>query len=323
MTAGNNDRATGRASIALCFDRAYLIQAEVCIWTIGRAWSGQCAPELDLVHAGDLTKADQEDLRRIADLAGANVRMVDAAPFVEEITNRLPPVRFPHLSVCTWLKIYVPRILTDREQVLYLDTDILVCDDLSPLVGREIPDGSRLEAVRDFGIPYLGTQFLSKDRFPTHDGEAHLPYFNAGVMHIDVERWNAAETTERAVAAALDTGDPAGPLFGDQDVLNMVVRGEFELLDPRYNVALMRMLPERLGFEYQGSQAYPDDYLSFLANRARIVHFVTELKPWSVRYPIDEPYGRQWLQHRSTVQEMLAGTAPTAAETGTRTAPVR
>lgn len=323
MTGQNSDRDAGRASIALCFDRAYLTQAEVCVWTIGRAWTGQRSPEIDLLHAGDLTEADQEDLCRIADFAGVRVRLVDTAPFVEEIIDRLPPVRFTHLSVCTWLKMYVPRILSDRERVLYLDTDTLVRDDLSPLVGRDIPHGSRLEAVRDFGIPYLGTQFLSTDRFPTYDGEAHLPYFNAGVMHIDVDRWNAAETTERAVAAVLDTHDPAGPLFGDQDVLNMVVRGEFELLDPRYNVALMRMLPGQLGFEYQGSQAYPDDYLGFLADRARIVHFVTELKPWSTRYPIDEPYGRQWLQHRSDVQETLAGTTPTVAEAGTRTAPVR
>ncbi|WP_312361274.1 glycosyltransferase family 8 protein [Ensifer sp.] len=142
-------------------------------------------------------------------------------------------------SRATYARLYLPELLAGQHRrMLYLDADTLVKKSLSPLFEMAL-DGKAVAAV-----PYDDpTRFnLSLSR-----GLA-MPYFNAGVLLVDIDAWNARDYTGRITAMLKDSSFK----FLDQDVLNVAAEGDFVLLADHWNA--------RKGW---------DDY-----SDASIVHFI-------------------------------------------------
>jgi len=157
----------------------------------------------------------------------------------------------------TFARLTIPRGLPPGiRRVLYLDADLLVLDDLSALWGFEMEDAP-VAAVVDG----LDAQIRRND--PAAVGVPRVArYFNAGVLLIDVARWQSYRVTERAVEYL--KANPFSP-FSDQDALNVACDGQWASLPLRWN--------------FQEHRVTAIDALPLHA-RPGIVHFVTSLKPW-------------------------------------------
>ena len=104
------------------------------------------------------------------------------------------------------------------------------------------------------------------------------PYFNSGVLLIDMQRWRARDCERRVFDILARRGHEL--TWMDQDALNMALRGEVRFLDPQWNwqPRCADVPAAFLGLDeiaYERRRAAPG-----------IVHYTTSLKPWNAAYRV-------------------------------------
>jgi lipopolysaccharide biosynthesis glycosyltransferase len=143
--------------------------------------------------------------------------------------------------------------LIQAKRVLYLDADTLCLSDPSPLHDHPL-NGTVLGAVQDVLIPTLG-QDLGPLGLPA--AEQQQPYFNSGVLVIDLDRWRDLDIGRCCFELLHQQG--ARCQYHDQTALNWVLRGHWTQLPAVWNACA--------GDSHQASQAL-------------ILHFYGCMKPW-------------------------------------------
>lgn len=197
-----------------------------------------------------------------------------------------------HVSPMTFARFRIPEVLPATvSRILYLDADVLVLNDLSPLWRADL-HGCAVGAVLDALDVYLQGNGQIPAHLPCLDQIPRVQdYFNAGVLLIDVERWRDQQISKRALDYLRE--HPMSP-FSDQDALNVACDGAWWRLDECWN--------------------FQDHYrtrVSRLPAHAQpvIIHFVTRLKPWcpesmSVNAGLYDHFRRRTLFARSLEERM-------------------
>ena len=241
--------------IVLTFDDnfwapAYAVMRSVCLFTHRRR---------DLVFHlfhSPLSAGHRADLEQITAEFGARLAWyeLDSVPLFAEVVARMP-------KSDRWPAIVYARLLIDSllppeiDRVLYLDCDVMMRDAVEKLYDIDM-EGYPLAAVRDtLGSFIAGGRDLAKKRdlFDLAD-----PYFNSGVLLIDMERWRAIRMLERMEALIAD--GTMARLHYDQDLLNLVFSKNWLALDWRWNLISARRAHE----SYDPA----------------ILHYTSKLKPW-------------------------------------------
>jgi lipopolysaccharide biosynthesis glycosyltransferase len=182
-----------------------------------------------------------------------------------------PPVLddlpFPSVgSFASYARLQLGEVLPQFPRIIYLDADTIVLDDLRELDNLVLSPSMITAASVE---PYTPT-------FDSDNGVAdwqllgfnpHSPYFNAGVLVIDVDHWRLSEIGERAISY-LRRKDVRITLF-DQEALNVALIGQWQILPPEWNVSRYWLKPERRA-------NHPH-----ILEDAHIVHFLSPSKPWS------------------------------------------
>jgi lipopolysaccharide biosynthesis glycosyltransferase len=278
--------------IAFAFDEDYAGPAQVAIESIL-----DCHPHRDDLTFWLLTTAqvaaDRADsLRRQADgRAGVELLRVDDG-FRSLPASRRDACRY--ISTGMYLRLFLPDLLPPRVQrLLYLDADTLVNGDLGPL--WELPLGDApLAAARDGlarsmgfegGIPGAGAHVRGS-----------APYFNSGVMLMNLPVWRRQEVTDRCLSYLSEYRDQLR--FPDQDALNLVCYEQWVRLKPTWNDMVLWWLKA-------------DEHAS-VRQTVRITHFLGPNKPWHPSFPFTG-YRERYLE--------LAGRVPGLRGAGAATDP--
>jgi lipopolysaccharide biosynthesis glycosyltransferase len=174
------------------------------------------------LHGPDLAERPVDELGSWLRDAGADltVHRVD-----DERCAGLPTVGFT--GKATWYRIFLPDLLGETDRVLFLDADLIVCDDLAPLWTTDL-SGAYLGAVTNVCEPeYLGR--------PAELGLAGPgEYFNAGVLLMDLDAMRRDQCARRLYEFGVEHADEL--VWRDQDALNVVLAGRRKRLHPRWNV---------------------------------------------------------------------------------------
>ncbi|MCP9818864.1 hypothetical protein KBZ18_05090 [Synechococcus sp. Cruz-9H2] len=171
--------------------------------------------------------------------------------------GRMTATTYQKLMLGDWL----PR---DVDRVLWLDADLLVLDDPGRLA--HVPDpGIVAAAVIDPRVPRLASRF-GVAGWEVLGMNPDAPYFNAGVMAINLAHWRRENVGGRCLAYLERFAD--GVSFWDQEALNAVLcQGLWQPLPVRWNVhPSLAPIP--------GSPAPP---------HPAVIHFSGRLKPWTHR----------------------------------------
>jgi lipopolysaccharide biosynthesis glycosyltransferase len=170
------------------------------------------------------------------------------------------------LSTATLMKLSLAEHLAGRyDKILYLDCDLTIHDDVSsifsldtaPFALAAVPSGRILVALSE------------KQRKETENNFHALgmtkPYrfFNAGVLYIDVERWNNQKLGERALAFIRQNPDLC--TLPDEHALNAVLDGSIAELSFVWNV---RPLPR-----------WCKNCTNIISSPV-IIHHASDHKPW-------------------------------------------
>lgn len=181
----------------------------------------------------------------------------------------LPP---SHLPRATWFRLLAVEALPPGvERFVYLDVDVLVRKSLAPLWTVEL-NGHAVGAVRSVNYPCMGT-WGAFDHWRQYQIDPRLPFFNSGLLVVDVGPWTAANATARVIELM-----GSGHIHGsDQQALNVALPGRWTELDPLWNQQTP-LLDDGRG----GHLLYDDATIDRARRDPAVIHFLDRPKPWHV-----------------------------------------
>ncbi|MDT0441372.1 glycosyltransferase family 8 protein [Streptomyces johnsoniae] len=269
--------------VVLCFDSNYAWPACVAMHSVIRTWSHDKPLKIYCLCDSSLTAADRAMVEAVGRQKSCDVRIIDVEISVSE-------VRIPHVSAMAYARAMAPQLI-DAERLVYLDCDVIACTGVGTLL-RPIAADYALAAARDVYGPELDAPHVGPQRFPFGRRAGTFPYFNSGVMAVDVQKWREQGVTERFTDLMKDP--EWRPALDDQDTLNFLLDGRFEMLDPRWNVVPVDFLNRSFGSaSMPGDRYVPAEYQRDLEESPWIVHYLTDRKPWLVDFG-DDPLGHLW-----------------------------
>jgi len=243
--------------IALTFDDNFWAPAYTTMRSVCRATHRRTDLVFHLCHR-KLTQEHTKDLNNIADEFGATLCWynIDEMAQFSDIAGR---ARYnQRLSNIVYARLLFAEILPKSiTRLVYLDCDTYIIapiENLAELDMKDLP----IAAVQDHLALYItgGRDILAnRDLFDPAD-----PYFNAGILLIDMQKWRDAQVVNRLEQAmANGTMDR---IYYDQDLLNLIFQNNWLKLDPRWN-----MMDPRKDHE---------------AMRPYILHYTDKRKPWNL-----------------------------------------
>lgn len=209
-----------------------------------------------------------EKLQQLADRYSMELYLhfIDGAIFDE-----LPSTE--HFTKATYNRFLLPKILQGQvKRVIYLDADILCTGSVGALRQLDF-QGAAAAVVQDIGAV--------ADRQIRKLGLKSGQYFNAGFIYMDVDLWNEAQISEKALEFSFENLGRLNWL--DQDALNVVLENKALFIEEKYDYIFdfglkanknVRALPEGTVF----------------------VHYAGRYKPWHAWCM--HPLRRDFLQHR-------------------------
>jgi len=219
------------------------------------------------------------------------------SPEVDRFTLPIRPT--DHLTVEAYYRIFLDMAFDDTvKRVVYLDADLVVLGDLSQLAAIDL-GGKTVGAVLDFHVHRWGKGGVALRGETTDDN----PYFNSGVLVIDLDAWRTRQVRQRALDFLASNRDRI--LFWDQDALNAVLADDWKALDPRWNRMTHYWEQRR-----EGTLPFSRETIASLRDPF-IVHFASGSKPWhGFRHP-DRPVFDTYItmagfdRHRMTLLRAL------------------
>lgn len=180
------------------------------------------------------------------------------------------PLTIAHISIACYTRLKVAEYLKDCHRAIYLDIDLLVCQDLTPLWETDL-QGNYLGACFDCFIEYREQGYKQSIGLTEHQ-----PYFNAGVLLIDLDKWRSADVLEAGKQWILQYPNMR---YQDQDILNGLFANKVKLLDSRYNF-MSATSSYLMGKQNElPSHAYCGEIMP--ATPISIFHYPGPAKPWN------------------------------------------
>lgn len=178
------------------------------------------------------------------------------APFDD---SKLAPLRgygYPSSTAANARLLAGSSLPDDVKKIIYLDADLLIQRDIAEL-GEIGMCGNIALAIQDSFIARYGER----------------PYFNSGVMVIDLEAWRASGMEARCLEAARRL--PKRTKWLDQHVLNECLAGRWRLLPPVWNKQFfLDVYPD------WRCTPYGEEEFREARSGPAIVHFCSSTKPW-------------------------------------------
>jgi len=180
--------------------------------------------------------------------------LFEVRDFVMPETKNLKSLRG---NYTTYGRLFLPDLLPDTNSCLYLDCDLIVTCPVDSLLARASSDcllhadgtGVRWESIDNKSFERLGL-------------DTSKPYFNGGVLVLNLDQWRAQRVGEQCLQFAQEHRDLL--MSADQMVLNAVLGERFESFGAVFNTAVWPSSPR----------------LAPAARSGRIFHFVGAPKPW-------------------------------------------
>lgn len=244
--------------IALTFDDSYWAPAFATIRSICVSTHRAADIVFHLCHT-PITHDHRTDLLAIEKEFGSALHFYDLSeiPQFRELVGRVPKNK--RLGDIPYARFVMDRFLpAGVKRLIYLDCDMMVLSPIEALWDADL-EGHTFAAVPDAWGKLLaaGNDLRGRGRILNPAD----PYFNAGLLVIDMERWRAADVAERLEVLIND--GTAEKLSISQNVLNLIFRNQWRALESGWNVTSPKPEHERIG--------------------AHLMHYTGYEKPWKLR----------------------------------------
>lgn len=183
-----------------------------------------------------------------------------------------------YITKPTYYRLYLPELI-EADRCIYLDSDVIVCDDLASLYKMDMKD---CEIAGVIDIPkHANTEdtlnHMKKIEIPSLDW-----YVNAGILLMDLSLMRESGFSKKASLLV----DKSFPLQ-DQDILNVLCYEKTMLLPLKYNVQVILLDMLKKYPEIGISEADVKEAVTHPV----IIHYYSAEKPWEF---MDVPLAEKW-----------------------------
>lgn len=176
-----------------------------------------------------------------------------------------------HYSIEMYYRLIIAELFASIPKVLYLDSDIVVLEDLRSLYHFEIGD-CILAAAKNPVHKWMRQYLQDKLRFDANK------YFNSGVILINTKQFSLSNIKEKCLDILRSSGELACP---DQDVLNITCHGRVRYLDQCWNFQWHHALNSRAGLPIAALSDEDETAYNSANDNIKILHYTSNIKPWS------------------------------------------
>ncbi len=229
-------------------------------------------PALTTLHVHLLANGIADDtLRRMTDIPGSerlDLHTYDISDLRQRLQVNVPDT----IAMSSYARLFIADLLpTDIDKVLYLDCDVVAAADLTELWKTDLGD-AWVAGVLDA---------LYGDEPKTAVGMAPTaPYFNAGILLVELAAWREQNMTHRFLDFLLAHG---GAVYHhDQGIINGVCAGHTMTLHPRYNMSSSLYSHPGSFVRRRITPFYTDNELAEGRKHPALVHFTEGFynRPW-------------------------------------------
>ena len=169
-----------------------------------------------------------------------------------------------------YARYFIPKLLSDKDKVLYLDVDIIFKGDVLELYGQDVEDYPFGAVMEDYAAEYY-THYESEIH-PNHKGP-HT-FFNSGVILFNVKKFNATNYLEQLIDKTIEMRNTV--LWLDQDIMMLLFEDNYKVLDYKFNFQPCNFALLRRNYPQKAVKILQDIYL---------IHWSSPEKPW--RGPVE------------------------------------
>jgi lipopolysaccharide biosynthesis glycosyltransferase len=275
MTASVSDGATTRAcvEISCSADAPYLPHVSAMLHSL--LTHTRARPlRIWLTHGSSLPEEGRQRVIELVRGFGAEVVFI---PIPRPMLRGFSLRKF---HPAAWYRVLSPDLFPQLERVLYLDADIIVCDDLAPLWNIDL-EGRLFGAVPNPMYPFI-RDWPRKDLKLEHP----LQYLNSGVLLMDLAQMRAGGLVDQLRATS--TAHP-NYAFPEQDALSDIARGRWLALHPRWNV-------QSILYEYPAHRLpFSESAVREALERPAVLHYCGWFKPW--HHACTHPLRHRYFEH--------------------------
>lgn len=208
-----------------------------------------------------VSEENKQKLYRQINLFKANFFPIAADEIVQDLTKLdMPKYRN---SYATYFRLFFDKYISENnEKLLYLDSDTIICGDLYPLISEDMGE----QCI------YVVQEALA-DKYKKMIGMSiNEPYFNAGVLLINLKKWNQYKCKLKIVEHIKSVRDKY--CCPDQDLLNIVLKDKVTFINPQYNFQPIHRLLNDIDYKkiYKMKSYYYNEELDIARKHPVILH---------------------------------------------------
>lgn len=267
-------------AVALAADEEYAIPALVTIYSLFRSAINPASLQLHMLLSSDFPVKRKMQIDAFLKKEGAPSAIYYDMHNAYDNVN----LNIAHTSSATFFRLRLPSLLANEERCLYLDTDLLVCDDLSELLSLDLGDCYFASVTAAF--------YCEPRRKHDHARSIDVPdlinYPNAGVLLMNLKKMR-----EDGLEAEFDMLAKKNYPMQDQDILYKACYGHIMRLRPAFNA----LNGYDLTVDAYGAEnsflplAYSLKEWKEACESPKIIHFARPEKPW---FDYSLPFADEW-----------------------------
>lgn len=217
--------AEGRCTVVFASNEKGVLPLSLALWSLLVRAKPLTKYDVRVLSDG-ITEASQKRLIQVAAKVDSRhcVSFIDMARILQE---KIKPGYAYYLPRSTWSRLFVPELMPEVHVALYVDIDVLFCDDCRDVFSIDM-QGAAVGAV--YENPSSEESFFNI----TFDIPVCFPgYFNAGVLLMNLDVFRRDNLTAHILEVAAKYSDKLKAQ--DQDALNAALYDKVFRLHPRWN----------------------------------------------------------------------------------------
>ena len=265
-----------RYAIACAFDESFAIPAAVALRSISIHWKAD-QPVYVFVLDGGITEPVR---RRVEQSVDPSTLRINWCTVDREFFCGLPARM--HRNLLSIYRFAVGEVIPNSvERAVWIDVDVMVNRCMAELWHIDL-GVNPIAAVQDMAIPWISSP-LGLRKSERKEMPENTPYFNSGLVVIDMDKWRDAQS-DRRLMRLLKT-QPWGVRHQDQHAMNVLYLDNWTALDPRWNV-----ISSLAGRSYYRG---PSSHLPELLENPWMVHYAGFFKPWKMA--TNSPFAKDFI----------------------------
>lgn len=254
------------STVIMCSDENYIIPTYIALFSLLKNYSGANELEVYILTRNNEVFNDYKNLYQKLEKNFSYLRLhiLPVGSCFDSVE-----VHSSYISNATMYRLLIPKLI-DAEKCVYLDSDLIVEEDISCLFGIDISNYC-IAGVKDLAIAKrIQTRHSRFLGIPTTD------YIQAGVLLMNLNEIRKLELDQELMFRGLHEQYP----YNDQDILNLVLYGKIKTIDLRFNVVTVNINRN----DYDIVDLYGKEKIKKAKEKPVVIHYAGYRKPWVYKH---------------------------------------